>query len=70
MLPPRDFYITWFGAILCHVIPLQVADNACYNFMGHGYFLEDGGEFDNILDGNLAMNAIKGTGELDPTDIM
>jgi len=36
--------------------------------MGHGYFLEDGGEKYNIFDGNLAMSTRKGTGDLEPHD--
>jgi hypothetical protein len=36
--------------------------------MGHGYYLEDGAEFDNVFDGNLAINARKGTGKLEPSD--
>ena len=33
----------------------RVADNVCYDFRGHGYFLEDGIEQHNVLDGNLAV---------------
>jgi len=47
---------------------LQIQDNFCYNHMGHGYFLEDGGEKYNIFDGNLAMSTRKGTGDLEPHD--
>ena len=36
--------------------------------MGHGYFLEDGGEKYNIFDGNLAMNTRRGTGKFEPVD--
>lgn len=36
--------------------------------MGHGYFLEDGGEKYNEFDGNLAMNTRLGTGKLEPMD--
>lgn len=36
--------------------------------MGHGYFLEDGGEKYNIFDGNLAMSTRKGTGNIEPVD--
>lgn len=38
----------------------RVADNVCYNFIGHGYFLEDGIEQHNVLDGNLAILARRG----------
>ncbi|XP_053373997.1 cell migration-inducing and hyaluronan-binding protein-like [Mercenaria mercenaria] len=47
---------------------IEVIDNTCYNHMGHGYFLEDGGEENNLLDGNLAMTTRKGTGTLEPVD--
>lgn len=32
-----------------------VQNNVCYNYRGHGYFLEEGDEIDNILVGNLAV---------------
>lgn len=32
-----------------------VADNVCYDFIGHGYFLEDGIEQNNIFDHNLGV---------------
>ena len=32
-----------------------VADNVCYDFLGHGYFLEDGIEQRNVFDHNLAV---------------
>ena len=31
-----------------------------YRSVGHGFFLEDGTEVDNILDGNLAVQAFEG----------
>lgn len=34
-----------------------VQNNVCYNFKGHGYFLEDGNEINNKIVGNLAMKA-------------
>ncbi|MCP3938600.1 MAG: hypothetical protein GY708_24900 [Actinomycetia bacterium] len=48
-----------------------VADNVCYDFVGHGYFLEDGIEQNNVFDHNLgvwARKPIEGE-ELLPTDI-
>jgi len=36
---------------------VRVADNVCYDFLGHGYFLEDGNEEFNVFDGNLAVMA-------------
>lgn len=32
-----------------------VADNVCYDFVGHGYFLEDGIETNNTFDHNLGV---------------
>lgn len=34
---------------------VRVAGNVCYDFIGHGYFLEDGIERDNVFDGNLGI---------------
>ncbi len=38
---------------------LVVQDCVGYRALGHGFFLEDGTEVDNILDGNLAVQAIE-----------
>jgi hypothetical protein len=38
---------------------LVVQDCVGYRGLGHGFFLEDGTEVDNILDGNLAVQAIQ-----------
>jgi hypothetical protein len=35
-----------------------VQNNVCYDFKGHGYFLEDGNEINNKIIGNLAMRAL------------
>ena len=44
-------------------------DNVCYNHAGHGYFLEDGGEKDTVMDGNLAIWTLKAPGLLgEPED--
>jgi hypothetical protein len=40
---------------------IQVEDNVCYLTMGHGYFLEDGGEKRTVLDGNLGLGTQTGT---------
>ncbi len=40
---------------------LVIRDCVGYQSVGHGYFLEDGTEVDNILDGNLAVQATGGT---------
>jgi hypothetical protein len=37
----------------------EVTDNVCYDFIGHGYFLEDGNEQYNRIDGNLGIWARK-----------
>ncbi|HJU38092.1 MAG TPA: G8 domain-containing protein, partial [Tahibacter sp.] len=34
-----------------------VADNVCHDFVGHGYFLEDGNEQHNVFDRNLGIGA-------------
>ena len=34
-----------------------VENNVCYQFRGHGYFLEDGNEVNNVLRGNIGMGA-------------
>lgn len=34
---------------------VEVADNVCYDHLGHGYFLEDGAETGNRLVGNLGV---------------
>lgn len=36
-----------------------VADNVCYNFSGHGFFLEDGIERNNVFDRNLGIQGKK-----------
>ncbi len=38
---------------------LVVRDCVGYRGLGHGFFLEDGSEVDNILDGNLAVQALQ-----------
>src|SRR5262249_16507707 len=39
---------------------LVVRDCVGYQCIGHGYFFEDGTEVDNVLDRNLAVQAMKG----------
>ena len=34
---------------------LRVAGNTCYDHLGHGFFLEDGEETKNVLEGNLGF---------------
>ncbi len=34
-----------------------VQDNVCYDHTGHGYFLEDGGETGNLIEGNLGLTS-------------
>ena len=45
---------------------LQVKNNFCLNTLGHGYFLEDGGEKRTVLEGNLGAGQKKAT--LIPSD--
>jgi hypothetical protein len=40
---------------------LVVRDCVGFRSVGHGFFLEDGTEVENILDGNLAVQAIQGS---------
>ncbi|KAL4222901.1 Hemicentin-1 [Mactra antiquata] len=47
---------------------VEIIDNACYKHMGHGYFLEDGGELNTVFDGNLAIQTLKAPGGLEPID--
>lgn len=35
----------------------MVENNVCYNFKGHGFFLEEGSEINNTLNGNLGIGA-------------
>lgn len=39
----------------------HVAGNVCYDFIGHGYFLEDGNEQYNVFDRNLGVGARRPT---------
>ncbi|MCB1756943.1 MAG: hypothetical protein KDJ38_15580 [Gammaproteobacteria bacterium] len=49
-----------------------VADNVCYDHIGHGYFLEDGVETGNVFDHNLGLltRRPKAKYALLPSDIM
>ncbi|KAK3101827.1 hypothetical protein FSP39_006632 [Pinctada imbricata] len=40
---------------------LLVKDNVCYRSLGHGFFLEDGGEKRTVFDGNLGALTNRGT---------
>jgi cell migration-inducing and hyaluronan-binding protein len=48
----------------------RVEGNVCYDHLGHGYFLEDGGETGNVIAGNLGLGThVTATGEgVLPTD--
>ena len=48
------------------IFALQVQDNVCYDNLGHAIFLEDGGEKDTLIDGNLV--AVTRKGGLIPAD--
>ncbi|KAK7490147.1 hypothetical protein BaRGS_00018669 [Batillaria attramentaria] len=39
----------------------EVSDNACYDHLGHGYFLEDSAEQNNVFRGNLGIGTQHGT---------
>ncbi|XP_050389496.2 cell surface hyaluronidase [Patella vulgata] len=39
---------------------VTIVDNVCYDALGHAYFLEDGGEKRNVLDGNIGLTTRKG----------
>ena len=45
-----------------------VQDNVCYDHLGHGYFLEDGGETGNVFDHNLGVLTRRPTEEQALTD--
>ncbi len=38
---------------------LDVQNNVCFDHLGHGYFLEDGAEHDNLITGNLGFGTRK-----------
>lgn len=49
---------------------LLVADNVCYDHVGHGFFLEDGAETDNVLRNNLGFRTRRAKdGPLLPSDL-
>ena len=39
---------------------LQVLNNVAYDTFGHCFFIEDGGERDNLIKGNLGLVTRKG----------
>ena len=49
-----------------------VGDNVCFDHLGHGYFLEDGGETGNVFDRNLGLLTRRPTVEqaLTPRDFL
>jgi hypothetical protein len=47
---------------------VEVRDNVCYDHIGHGYFLEDGIEHDNVIEGNLGLGTHETDEGLLPTD--
>jgi hypothetical protein len=44
-------------AVIHQTSNVNLQNNVCYNFKGHGYFLEDGSEINNEIINNLAINA-------------
>lgn len=47
---------------------LKIQGNVCYEHLGHGFFLEDGAETDNVITGNLGLGTKKVENGLLPTD--
>jgi cell migration-inducing and hyaluronan-binding protein len=47
---------------------LKIQGNVCYEHVGHGFFLEDGAETDNVITGNLGLGTKKIDNGLLPTD--
>ena len=47
---------------------LRVKGNVCYEHLGHGYFLEDGAETDNVITGNLGLGTLAVENGVLPTD--
>ncbi|MGH2735444.1 MAG: G8 domain-containing protein, partial [Actinomycetota bacterium] len=47
---------------------LRVLDNVCYDHIGHGFFLEDGAETDNVLEHNLGLVTRSSDEPLLPSD--
>lgn len=46
----------------------RVEGNVCYDHIGHGYFLEDGGETGNLIAGNLGLGTHSSSEGVLPTD--
>ena len=42
------------------MLSLQVSGNVCYDHLGHGYFLEDSVEQNNVINGNLGLGTRHG----------
>ena len=54
----RDVII---AGVCRHVmLSLQVSGNVCYDHLGHGYFLEDSVEQNNVINGNLGIGTRHG----------
>ena len=47
---------------------LTVADNVCFDHIGHGFFMEDGAERRNVISGNLGLGTRENDNGLLPTD--
>lgn len=47
---------------------LRIQGNVCYDHIGHGFFLEDGAETDNVITGNLGLGTRETENGLLPTD--
>ena len=42
------------------ILSLQVSGNVCYEHLGHGFFLEDSVEQNNVINGNLGLGTRHG----------
>ena len=47
---------------------LTVKNNVCFDHVGHGFFMEDGAETDNVIAGNLGLGTRGAENGLLPTD--
>lgn len=56
---PSDSFLSSSVFLLYFFHQSKVANNTCFNFIGHGYFLENGVETGNWFDGNLGIYAIR-----------
>lgn len=63
--PGKKFLDPRMHVIVC--FSYQVENNVCFGAVGHGYFLEEGGEVDTTFAGNLGAGNTR-TNKLTKTD--